>query len=207
MRVRFTPFKRGRPVITLLLLTMTADIKLPNNSILGQNTSVIEHQLGQLLGTFCMLSFPNVLFLLDEPESHFNPHWRVKFIYRILDLPTSGGVRKNNTKVSEQDCLLTTHSPFVPSDMKREKVFIFNKEEGKVIVRHPEIETYGTTFDTILEECFGVRPPISEVPLREIQELKESDSPEELKAGIEGLGYSVEKVFLADRLRQLTKED
>lgn len=30
---------------------------------------------------------PDVLFLLDEPESHFNPQWRVKFISRLLDLP------------------------------------------------------------------------------------------------------------------------
>ena len=167
-----------------------------------------EHQLGQLLGTFGMLSFPNVLFLLDEPESHFNPQWRVKFISRILDLPTNDGARKVVSNASEQECLLTTHSPFVPSDMPRDKVFIFSKnEEGKVVVRHPNIETYGTTFDTIVEECFGVRPPISQVPLEEIKQLKESNDPKEIKDGIERLGYSVEKAFLADRLRRLTKKD
>ncbi len=165
-----------------------------------------EHQLGQILGTFCMLSFPNVLFLLDEPESHFNPHWRVKFISRVLDLPTNNGIRKEDSKVSQQDCLLTTHSPFVPSDMSRDRVFIFGKEDDQVKVRHPEIETYGTTFDTILEECFQVRPPISKVPLQEIEELKQSDDPAEIKAGMDRLGYSVEKAFLADRLRQLEEK-
>lgn len=166
-----------------------------------------EHQLGQLLGTFCMLSFPNVLFLLDEPESHFNPQWRVKFISRILDLPATNGIRKNDPRVGEQEALLTTHSPFVPSDMKRDKVFIFGKKDGRLFVRHPDIETYGTTFDTILEECFQVRPPISHVSLGDIEELKESNDPEEIKDGLERLGYSVEKAFLADRLRQLTKKD
>jgi len=121
-----------------------------------------EHQLGQILGTFSMLSFPNVLFLLDEPESHFNPQWRVKFLSRLLDLPTNGGVRRKASNAAEQDCLLTTHAPFVPSDMPRSKIFIFDKEGGKIVVRHPDIETYGTTFDTIIEECFEVRPPISE---------------------------------------------
>src|SRR6266540_3434417 len=167
-----------------------------------------EHQLEQLLGTFCMVSFPKVLFLLDEPESHFNPQWRVKFISRILGLPTKDGDRTDIAKASEQECLLTTHSPFMPSDMARDKVFIFSKtEERKVIVRHPDIETYGTTFDTIVEECFGVKPPISAVPLEEIEELKKSNNPDEIRAGIERLGYSVEKAFLADRLRQLTKKD
>jgi len=85
-------------------------------------------------------------------------------------------------------------------------VFIFGKdtETGVVTVRNPDIETYGTTFDAIIEECFGVRPPISEEPRQDIQRLMESDDPEEIRAGMERLGHSVEKVFLADRLRQLT---
>lgn len=167
-----------------------------------------EHQLGQILGTFCMLSFRNILFLLDEPESHFNPQWRVKFISRILNLPTKDGDRRRPSKPTEQECLLTTHSPFVPSDMHREKVFIFSKDEqGKIQVENPNIETFGTTFDTIIEECFNVRPPISQVPLDEIEKLMQSENPEEIRAGMQGLGDSIEKVFLADRLRQLTNRD
>jgi hypothetical protein len=34
-----------------------------------------------------------------------------------------------------------------------------------------------------------------------------SDNPEKIKEGIQHLGDSVEKAFLADRLRQLTNED
>jgi restriction system-associated AAA family ATPase len=167
-----------------------------------------EHQLVQLLGIFSMLSFSNVLFLLDEPESHLNPQWRVKFISRLLDLPTKGGVRgrAGKSQVAEQDCLLTTHAPFVPSDMAREKVFIFKKEKTGVEIKRPEIETYGTTFDTILEECFGVRPPISDVPRLEIESLMKSDDPAEIKEGMDRLGYSVEKVFLTERLQQLTSK-
>jgi len=164
-----------------------------------------EHQLAQLLGTFCMMSFPNVLFLLDEPESHFNPQWRVKAVSRLLDMPTEVGNRRKDDGVTEQDCLLTTHSPFVPSDMQREKVFIFRKDEkGKVSVRNPDIQTYGTTFDTILEECFGVRPPISCEPRAEIEELMRSDDTEKIKEGMSRLGDSIEKAFLSDRLRMLS---
>ena len=167
-----------------------------------------EHQLTQLLGTFCMVSFPGVLFLLDEPESHFNPQWRVKFVSRLLDLPTSGGVRRETSGVARQECLLTTHAPFVPSDMPRERVFIFSKDSqtGKVAVRHPDIETYGTTFDTVLEECFGVRPPIAKESLAEIDGLMKSEDPEAIRKGMDRLGESVEKAFVADRLRQLVQQ-
>ena len=93
--------------------------------------------------------------------------------------------------------------------MPRDRVFIFGKEQwrGIVTVHRPDIETYGTTFDAILEECFGVRPPISEEPRQEIQGLMDSNDPEAIRAGMERLGHSVEKVFLADRLRQLTRQE
>ncbi|MCY7333589.1 MAG: restriction system-associated AAA family ATPase [Pseudanabaena sp. CAN_BIN31] len=163
-----------------------------------------EHQLAQLLGTFCMFSSPNILFLLDEPESHFNPQWRVQFISKILDLPTENGDRRGTSIVSHQDCLITTHAPFIPSDMHREQVFMFSKnDEGEIQIKHPDIETFGATFDTIIEECFGVSPPISQVPRDEIEELMKSENPEEIRSGIRHLGNSVEKAFLADHLRQL----
>lgn len=167
-----------------------------------------EHQLAQILGTMCMVSVANVLFLLDEPESHFNPKWRVKFISRLMDLPTANGKRSDAGSAStQQDCLLTTHSPFVPSDMAREKVLIFKKADQGVQVRWPGIETFGTTFDTILEECFDVRPPMSDVPRREIENLMKSLDRDAIKAGIARLGDSVEKVFLMDRLRQLSRQE
>jgi restriction system-associated AAA family ATPase len=168
-----------------------------------------EHQHAQILGMFCMMSFSNVLFLLDEPESHFNPQWRVKFISQVLNIPTKDGRRQDKTTAAEQECILTTHSPFVPSDMRRNKVFIFAKpdNEKKITVRHPDIETFGTTFDTILEECFDVRPPISGVSRKEIDDLMKSHDPGDIKTGLDGLGQSVEKAFLADHLRQLTKKE
>ncbi len=167
-----------------------------------------EHQHAQILGMFCMVSFSNVLFLLDEPESHFNPQWRVKFISQVLNIPTKDGRRKNITAAAQQECILTTHSPFVPSDMRRNKVFIFAKPENgkKITVRHPDIETFGTTFDTILEECFDVHPPISDVSKKEIDDLLKSNDPDDVRAGLDGLGKSVEKAFLADHLRELKKK-
>ena len=167
-----------------------------------------EHQLAQILGTMCMASFGNVLFLLDEPESHFNPQWRVKFIARLMELPTANGKRGEPTALSaQQDCLLTTHAPFVPSDMTRAKVLIFNKGKDGVQVRRPDIETFGATFDSILDECFDVRPPMSELPRQEIADLMQCQDPQTIIAGISRLGDSVERVFLKDRLRQLSNKE
>ena len=169
-----------------------------------------EHQLAQLLGTMCMVNYPNVLFLLDEPESHFNPRWRVEFISKILNLPTLNGQRdKSGSPTSQQDFLITTHSPFVPSDMRSDNVLVFKKAEDKdeITVKRPSIETYGSTFDTILEECFEISPPISNLPKNEINRLMGSEDISEIKTAMANLGDSVERMYLADRIRMLRNKD
>ncbi|WP_447755553.1 restriction system-associated AAA family ATPase [Pseudomonas nicosulfuronedens] len=175
-----------------------------------------EHQLTQLLGTLCMAAFPNVLFLLDEPESHFNPKWRVEFISKIINLPTTAkkdddneGKRSTKSSAAKQDCLLTTHSPFVPSDMDSDNVLIFEKspKTGDISARKPRIQTYGSTFDTILEECFKISPPISNIPKLEIEKLLQSDDIDAINQGIKNLGDSVERMYLADRVRMLKAKE
>ncbi len=166
-----------------------------------------EHQLCQLLGMMMMQGASGVMFLLDEPESHFNPQWRVRFISKIMELPTNRGHRGDDTSaVAEQECMLTTHAPFVPSDMARERVFIFAKVDGKAVVENPNIETYGATFDSIVAECFGVVPPISKFSLAEIETLKKSTNVDDLRKAIKRLGHSVQKALLVERLTQLQEE-
>jgi restriction system-associated AAA family ATPase len=168
-----------------------------------------EHQLALLLGTMAMVSRPNVVFLLDEPESHFNPEWRIDVISRILELPTRHGARAKGDLggAAAQECLLTTHAPFVASDLPGQRVLVFAKDESGIRVRRPEVETYGATFDTILNECFEVSPPISGLARKEIAELRQSEDPIALRAGLRRLGPSVEKAFVADQLLNLERED
>jgi restriction system-associated AAA family ATPase len=155
-----------------------------------------EHQQAMILGLFAMITQQNALFLLDEPESHFNPQWRIEFVKNLLDLPVQRG---------DQDVLLTTHAPFVPADMSRDQILIFARKNGRLEVTAPEIETYGANFDRILEHCFDVKPPLSQRARDDINGLLESDNVEELTEAMERLGSSVEKTFVADRLRELKR--
>lgn len=174
-----------------------------------------EHQFAQLLGTLCMASFPNVLFLLDEPESHFNPKWRVDFISNLMGLPTISdkecsdeGKRSGNSSAAIQDCLITTHSPFVPSDMDRENVLIFSKsDEGKIESRPPRIQTYGSKFDAILAECFDISPQISGLPRDQIKELMIDGTKEQIQDAIANLGESTERMKLAAKLALIMSEE
>lgn len=157
-----------------------------------------EHQQALILGMYAMVSEKNALFLLDEPESHFNPQWRVKFVQRLLKLT---GAR------SFQEMLMTSHAPFVPSDMAQEQILIFSRKGAKLTVRPPEIETFGATFDRILESCFNVSPPISRIAVEVIDKLLDSNDIDEIERNLHDLGQSVEKAFLVDHLRKLKSHD
>lgn len=172
----------------------------PNNRLPLDYVSLSdgEHQHAQIFGVLSMFDAPNVLFLLDEPESHFNPKWRIQFTRQLTEIRKEGG--------NPQDVLLTTHAPFVPSDLPREQVLILSKEDGRVQVRRPDIETFGASFDRIMEHCFEVQPPISEIARETIDDLMKSTDAAEVEQGLARLGASVERAFVADHLRQLQKD-
>jgi restriction system-associated AAA family ATPase len=172
-----------------------------------------EHQLVQMLGVFSMVDEPNVLFLLDEPESHLNPVWRVKFMSQLARAPTALGAREDAESLAgAQDVLITTHAPFVPSDLPRDQVIIFRRLDETepqgaaglgIRARRPDIQTFGASYDQILEQCFGVSPPISQQSQELIGTLLESSDPEEIEAGLKTLGPSVERIQVIDHLDEL----
>jgi hypothetical protein len=91
--------------------------------------------------------------------------------------------------------------------MKRENVLIFKKDNGQISVRRPEIETYGSTFDAILQECFLINPAMSEIPKSEIERLLKSKNVDEITKALRGLGDSVERLYLVDHVRGLRKKE
>jgi restriction system-associated AAA family ATPase len=152
-----------------------------------------EHQFAHIFGTLMMFDQTNILFLLDEPEAHFNPKWRSQFISMFSKL----------MKGRQHCTILTSHAPFVLSDSRREDVFIFTRTKNTVRIKNPTIETYGTAFDKLLAEAFEVEPPISVKSRDEIQKLQKSDDLENLETKVDGFGDSVEKFFVYQRIEEL----
>ena len=155
-----------------------------------------EHQQMQVFGMFAMMNDSNTVFLLDEPESHFNPQWRSKFISRLIALPT--------VALNDKEIILTSHAPFIASDLPRGHIRIFEKSHEGVSIHLPEIETFGATYDRILNACFGVEPPMSSLAQDEIDRLRREGTADEISAAMNELGSSVDRALLADRLVELT---
>lgn len=109
-----------------------------------------EHQLLHSLGLCLLFRETNSLFLLDEPETHFNPDWRANFISRVRQCLSDQGE-------FTQEMLITTHTPFLISDSKPDKVLVFakGKASGKVSISHPPYNTLGASINKITHETFG----------------------------------------------------
>lgn len=156
-----------------------------------------EHQLLHSLGLCLLFRETNSLFLLDEPETHFNPDWRANFITRLRQcLPDAGDVG--------QEMLITTHSPFLISDSEPDKVLIFAKDKasGNVSIRHPDYNTLGASINKITMKTFGKRETIGGHAQALLESLRArfeqgGEDKEALITEIHRqLGDSVEKVLL-----------
>lgn len=156
-----------------------------------------EHQLLHSLGLCLLFRNTNSLFLLDEPETHFNPDWRANFITRLRQcLPGSGEFA--------QEMLITTHTPFLISDSKPEKVLVFAKDKssGEVSISHPDYNTLGASINKITMNTFGKRETIGghAQALLEALRARFEQGGQDKEALIteihQQLGDSVEKVLL-----------
>lgn len=156
-----------------------------------------EHQLLHSLGLCLLFRDTNSLFLLDEPETHFNPDWRANFISRLRQcLPGNGEFA--------QEMLITTHTPFLISDSKPDKVLVFAKDKssGAVSISHPPYNTLGASINKITMSTFGKRETIGGHAQALLDELRArfeqgTEDKEALITEIhQQLGDSVEKVLL-----------
>ncbi|WP_434608508.1 restriction system-associated AAA family ATPase [Pseudomonas sp. D2-30] len=159
-----------------------------------------EHQLLHSLGLCLLFRNTNSLFLLDEPETHFNPEWRASFISRLRSC------LQEQTGTS-QEMLITTHSPFLISDSKPEKVLVFekNKNTRTVSISHPEYNTLGASINKITMSTFGKRETIgghAQVLLDGLRaRFEEGEDISTLIAELDReLGDSLEKVLLVNAM-------
>jgi len=180
-----------------------------------------EQQFLHTIGICLMLKDRRTLLLLDEPETHFNPAWRAKFIKilndsiyagRLKDLP-NGDFNVHLLK----DVILTSHSPFIISDCMPNNVIFFDRNKETELVeaksaKDMDIKTFGMSVETILDELFDYNQSIgdwSNEELLKIQfdSIKTESDKKNLKKRLRVLGPSIEKDLVLSKLNRLELED
>jgi len=130
-----------------------------------------ELQLLTVLGLMRITSRDHCLFLLDEPDTHLNPIWKLRYFDEIEKV-----VRKNadQTVAGNSQILITTHDPMMIGSLRREQVRILRKGRGKSLVETPYEHPQGMGVAGLLKsEMFGLPSTLDAPTLRELQERNE----------------------------------
>ncbi len=165
-----------------------------------------EHQFLHVFGTLLLMNQSGTLFLFDEPETHFNPDWRSKFVSTINESI------KDEMIPREQELILTTHSPFIVSDCKKENVFKFQKNSrGKIVPPvNPSFETYGSSINKITMQFFGKKDTISQFVLEQLRNIKKDIDNKEIdledaQVLLRQFGESIEKMAMEEYVKRVKK--
>jgi len=167
-----------------------------------------EHQFLHTMGICLMLKERRSLLLFDEPETHFNPSWRAKFI-KILDDSIQAGSNRDfkNGRFNVhllKDILLTSHSPFIISDCMPDNVLFFKRDcETKLLevkkASELGIKTYGSSVDYILKNFFKTNL-ISNKSFKDLKDIIDNGTIHELRKAVEDFGESSGKQFLFKKI-------
>jgi restriction system-associated AAA family ATPase len=177
-----------------------------------------EHQLNEVIGSVMMMEEDTCLFLMDEPDTHFNPKWRAKMVTMLNKVSGRGYDKDENPEnIRKHEIIITTHSPFIISDNYKEDVYKFVRNEEELKINSPKHETYGTSITFLMKQIFERDVTISDYANKELQKFKKdlkNISDENLKNkmidAIEerliDFGESVEKFDMYNYLSNIKKK-
>jgi predicted ATPase len=113
-----------------------------------------ELQMLTVLGLMRITREDHCLFLLDEPDTHLNPIWKLRYFDDIEGVLSSDG---GAFAQGESQILLTTHDPMMVGGLRREQVHILRREGDHVVVEVPDEHPQGMGVTGLLKsELFGL---------------------------------------------------
>lgn len=129
-----------------------------------------EQQLLTVLGLMRFTLEDESLFLLDEPDTHLNPIWKLRYfdeIDKVVKL-------QNDSVAGSSQLIITTHDPLMIGSLRKEQVRILRCEGGKTTVDMPDEHPQGMGVAGLLKsELFGLPSTLDSHTLKQLQRRNE----------------------------------
>ena len=128
-----------------------------------------EQQLLMVLGLMRFTKSNQSLVLLDEPDTHLNPHWSVDYL-KLLTRVMSEDAEESEEQQTSQ-ILMSTHDPLVIASLFKEQIHLLKRDwqTGACKWGQPTVDPRGLGFTGILtSEMFGMRSDLDEETLADL---------------------------------------
>ncbi len=132
-----------------------------------------EQQLLTVLGLLRFTRDEESLFLLDEPDTHLNPAWGIRYFDLISDIMDTSAT---------SNIIISTHDPLMVGSLTRNQVMLLLKTaDGGITAARPDIDPRGMGVDGLLtSELFGLQSTLDVVTLRKLERKRELIASTEL---------------------------
>ncbi len=141
-----------------------------------QQVSITFHQLSegeqQLLMVLGLLRFTKShgsLILLDEPDTHLNPHWSVAYLKDLARVMSDNVLQSSEQQTSQ--ILMATHDPLVIASLVKEQIHLLKRDWESGLCRWvpATVNPRGLGYAGILtSEMFGFRSDLDEETLTDL---------------------------------------
>lgn len=167
-----------------------------------------EQQLLTVLGLLKFTGGKDSLFLLDEPDTHLNPSWAVKYLKFLHDF-----VPNHETS----HLLMVTHHPLAIAELERGQVQVMKKDADKITASMPSESPRGMGINLILRsDMFGLKTTLDGITQDKLTRRNILASKEEItqkeEAELKNINLELEELGFnlstddADYMDYLTKK-
>ncbi len=182
--------KRGVLARTDLILDKI-DLAEP---ILSRHLSDGEREFLGRMALFLLMRQPESLFLLDEPETHFNDIWKRELV----------GLLTSMLDGRDSTALLSTHSSIVISDVAHPQLVLLVKDhQGRTKVIDVQTPTFGADPSDIAINILGAPRAGGVLSARELKAALERGDREELAALLQIVSPGYWRFRIRTRLEEL----
>lgn len=144
-----------------------------------------ERQLLTVLGLIKFTRNDESLFLLDEPDTHLNPRWKLDYFNRIESILNHKIEGSRKTAFESCQVLLTTHDPLMLTSLSAEQVRVlsWDKKTKIKVSESPTVDPHTMGVEAIIQsDLYGIRTSLDKelqdkIDLRNrlLASLKEGD--------------------------------
>lgn len=134
---------------------VTVKVEKTDEPLSFRELSEGEQQLLTVLGLLKFTGGADSLFLLDEPDTHLNPAWSVKYLRFLRDFVPDQ---------STSHVLMVSHHPLAIAELEKEQIQVmWTDDVGQVYSTEPAESPRGMGYSGILtSDMFGLRTTLDE---------------------------------------------